>query len=241
MKSDRAVAWPRAEDLIEPAHGAGLAVYCLVRSVSRLVLGNLCHLSVIGAENLPDGGFVLAPVHRSDLDAFVVCAFDDRIFRYLGKDNLWRWPRLGRLFELMGAFPVHRDGADREALTWAVQVARAGQAVAIFPEGTRREGPVVADLHSGCVAIAGRAQVPIVPLGISGTEQILPRGARWPRLVPITVVVGPALPPPALSESGRIPMRTLKAETERLTVALQAAFDEARGAEPRRLDGATPL
>src|ERR1039458_7474058 len=115
-------------------------------------LRGLCHAvnraywrgTVEGASVVPaTGPVILAPVHRSNIDFLVVSEVSRRKLFYMAKDSLWKAPRFGTFLESIGAFPVHREGADRLALDRAQDVLERGEALFLFPEGTRRSGPVV--------------------------------------------------------------------------------------------------
>ena len=185
-------------------------------------------LEVRGKEHVPaTGAFVLAPVHRSNLDFLLVSAVTSRRMRYMGKDSLWKNRRFGRLLTGMGAFPVRRGTADREALRQCMEVIREGEPLVLFPEGTRQSGPIVQPLFEG----AGRTQVPIVPVGIGGSERAMPKGSKVIRPVKVVMVVGAPLDPPApTTEGGRPSRRAVHEVTERLHAEIQALFDAAQSA-----------
>jgi 1-acyl-sn-glycerol-3-phosphate acyltransferase len=185
---------------------------------------------VQGAENVPETGpFILAPVHRSNADfAFAIFVSPRKTF-FMAKDNLWHFAPLGRFIGSMGAFPVHRGSADRQALQTAEAVLRAGEGLVLFPEGTRQEGPVLGPLHEGASFLAARTGAVIVPVGISDTDRALPKGSKLPRRVRARVVVGPAVPAPVSHDGARVRRSEISATTEALRVALQSAYDEACG------------
>lgn len=204
----------------------------LYRVVRALVVG-ICRLlfreTFEGRENVPtDRPFVLAPVHRSFLDFALVAGVTKRRMRYMGKAELWKHPLGGRFLEALGAFPVHRGAADREALNTSIAVVDAGEPLVLFPEGTRQKGPVVEPLFEGAAYVAARTGVPIVPVGIGGSERALQKGKKLPRPVKVHVVVGAPIEPPARSESGRVSRRSVHELTEQLRVEVQRLFDEAQ-------------
>lgn len=204
----------------------------LYRVVRALVVG-ICRLlfreTFEGRENVPtDRPFVLAPVHRSFLDFALVAGVTKRRMRYMGKAELWKYPLGGRFLEALGAFPVHRGAADREALNTSIAVVDAGEPLVLFPEGTRQKGPVVEPLFEGAAYVAARTGVPIVPVGIGGSERALQKGKKLPRPVKVHVVVGAPIEPPARSESGRVSRRSVHELTEQLRVEVQRLFDEAQ-------------
>ncbi len=187
-----------AADVPPPPSRAALIFYRVCRLISVGASRALFPGRVIGRENLPpEGAFILAPVHRSYLDWLIVARVTSRRMRYIAKAELWKSKPVGRLLEALGAFPVNRSGADREALERCRAVLAGGEPLVMFPEGTRRSGREVKDLREGVAYLAMRAEVPVVPVGIGGSERAMPRGSVIPRPHRVVVVVGPPLFPPA--------------------------------------------
>jgi 1-acyl-sn-glycerol-3-phosphate acyltransferase len=83
-----------------------------------------------------------------------------------------------------------RHSADRAALRRSFDQLKAGHALIIYPEGTRVESGVLANPEPGAGFLAQKAGCPVVPVGLSGTRECLPRGARWPRRVPVSITFG---------------------------------------------------
>jgi 1-acyl-sn-glycerol-3-phosphate acyltransferase len=185
-------------------------------------------LTINGREHLPsDGPFVLAPTHRSYLDTPFAGTVRWRRMRFMGKHTMWKNPVFGWIFSALGAFPVQRGAADREALKRSIEVLKMGDPLVLFPEGERKQGPVVQPLFDGAVYIAIKAGVPIVPVGIGGSERVMPRHAKFVYPRKVHVEIGPPIPPPVAPDGGRLP-RTIYAEyTERLHDELQRLFDTA--------------
>ena len=184
---------------------------------------------VVGKQNLPaEEAYILAPVHRSYLDTPVGGMVTARRHRFLGKESLWRNRAAGRFLTIVGGFPVERGTADRAALRACQEVLERGEPMVMFPEGTRQHGPVVDPdlMHAGPAFVAARAGVPIVPLGIAGTDHAMPGGSMLIRPVRVVMVVGEPIRPPEVD--GRIPRRMVDELTERLRVGLQGCFDEAQ-------------
>jgi 1-acyl-sn-glycerol-3-phosphate acyltransferase len=98
----------------------------------------------------------------------------------------------------------------------------------MFPEGTRREGAKVAELFDGPAFVAARTGVPIVPIGIGGSAQAMPLGAKFIRPHKIVLMIGEPIYPPAGDGTGRVKRRVVREMTEQLGVDLQALYDEAR-------------
>ena len=184
---------------------------------------------VVGKQNLPaEEAYILAPVHRSYLDTPVGGMVTARRQRFLGKESLWSNRAAGRFLTIVGGFPVERGTADRAALRACQEVLERGEPMVMFPEGTRQHGPVVDPdlMHAGPAFVAARAGVPIVPLGIAGTDHAMPGGSMLIRPVRVVMVVGEPIRPPEVD--GRIPRRMVDELTERLRVGLQGCFDEAQ-------------
>lgn len=194
-------------------------VAVLLRGLARLFF----RPSVRGEENVPLAGpVVIAPIHRSNLDfAFTLFISRRKVF-FMAKDSLFHVPLLGSALTQLGAFPVKRGTADREAMRWAEDVLRAGQALILFPEGTRKYGPHVEPLRDGAMFLAARTGAAVVPVGISGTDRALPDGAKFPRPVKVRVVVGIPLAP--LDHGGRPSRSAVAQKTEELRRALEEVY-----------------
>src|SRR5262249_38333491 len=145
------------------------------------------------------------------------------------KDSVWKSKVLGAIVSFGGSFPVRRGSADREALRACVALLEAGEPLVMFPEGTRREGPVVADVFDGPAYLALKTGAPLVPVGIGGWAGIMPKGSKFVRPHKIVLVVGePIHPAPAAEGSRTTSRRAVHALTEELTAAVQKVFDDAQ-------------
>jgi 1-acyl-sn-glycerol-3-phosphate acyltransferase len=196
----------------------------LVRGVNRL----LFRTTVEGEALVPAGGpVIIAPIHRSFIDFFVVSEVTRRKLHYMAKDSLWKRPRFGRFLLSIGAFPVHRESADREALRRAQNVLEAGEVLILFPEGARRTGAAVGELHEGAAFLAARTGATIVPVGIGGTMSVMPKGTRYPRPSKVHLIVGEPLVAPARSAGGRVPRSQVHQLTEDLRASIQDLYERA--------------
>lgn len=188
-----------------------------------------------GLANVPvDRPFILAPVHRSNIDFLLAAGCARRRQRFLAKDTLWK-PSLRRLWSALGGIPVARGTADREALRACEAVVAVGEPLVMFPEGTRQSGPEVQPLFDGPAFVQARTGAPIVPVGIGGSERAMPKGAKGIRRVKVVVVVGPPLE--ASEATGAKARRAaLRARTAELHQRVQELFDEAqdRAGTPNR-------
>jgi len=203
--------------------------YQTVRGIVTTFNRTWCRMSVEGREHIPKSGvFVLAPVHRSILDTPIASGLTWRRMRFMGADKYWSWGPFGRLLSALGGFPVTRGSADREALKRCIALLENGEPLVLFPEGERKSGPIVQPLFDGAAYIAVKAGAPIIPVGIAGSEQAMPKGAKWIRPHKIHVVVGPPLVPVAADnakaqrQSARDLSVALHAELQRLLDAAHA-------------------
>lgn len=208
--------------------GSGLAARVFYRVIKGLVVflsRALLRVEYVGLEHVPrSGSFIVAPTHRSLLDIPVAAGVTSRRLRFMGKDALWKVPVFGRFLSALGGFPVTRGSADLEALKRCIGVLQNGEPLVLFPEGTRHEGPVIADLFDGAAFVAAKAGAQIVPVAIAGTEISLPgslkRIAKWR----CTVIVGR---PIGYVASGRQTRDEMALLTGRLQGELQSLLDEA--------------
>jgi 1-acyl-sn-glycerol-3-phosphate acyltransferase len=203
--------------------------YRAVRGLIRLVALLFGRVRIEGLDHLPaEGAFILAPVHRSNVDFGLASLVTTRPMRFMGKDSIWKSGLLGRFVSMLGAFPVHRGAADRESLRVCTSVVAGGSPLVMFPEGQRRSGPIVEDLFDGTAYVAAKTGAPIVPLGIGGSERMMPKGAKFLHFTKLVLILGEPIPVPPAGEKGRLPRSAVRDMTEQLQASLQALFDEAQ-------------
>jgi 1-acyl-sn-glycerol-3-phosphate acyltransferase len=227
---DREVIIPegheRGEVLTLPQRAFYRFLWYVMQAVARGYFG----LRTEGFEHVPaTGAYIVSPIHRSNLDTPLVGAITRRRLRYMGKESMWK-KKFGAWFlTAAGGFPVERGTADRAAIRACVEVLERGEPLVVFPEGTRQTGPDIHPFFDGPAYLACRAQVPILPIGIGGTEKAMPKGRKFPKRTRLTLVVGPPVHPPAPEPGkGRVPRRAIHELTEQLGVEIQRLFDEAQ-------------
>jgi 1-acyl-sn-glycerol-3-phosphate acyltransferase len=192
-------------------------LYFAIAALSWPVLKTVFRHRAAGIENVPQtGGFVLAANHWSNFDPWPlgIPLFPRRFLRFMAKSELFWFP-LGTIARAGGAFPVRRGERDEEAIATAVALCRAGHAVVMFPEGTRRRKGLrkkhEARWRTGAARIALEAGVPLVPAAVSGTD-------RLARLGPLRVRYGA---PIELDGLGDLPAaEAARVVTERLQAAV---------------------
>lgn len=208
--------------------------YVLVRNLVVIWCRVWLRLVVVGQENLPrDGAFIVAPTHRSNLDIPVAAAVTTRRLRYMGKDSLWKFRPVGLVLSALGGFPVTRGTADLEALKRCVEVLKGGEPLVLFPEGTRRSGPLVSDLFDGAAFVAVKAGVPIIPVGIAGTEEAMGRGSRTIGRARCVMVIGSPIRE-TLYDGRRASREELASITAQLQDRLQVLLNDAASRVQRR-------
>jgi 1-acyl-sn-glycerol-3-phosphate acyltransferase len=202
-------------------------LYLLIGAVSWPVLHVVYRLRSTGRKNVPAEGCVLAANHWSNFDPWPlgIPLYPRRFLRFMAKKELF-WPPLGWIIRAAGGFRVDRGTGDIQAIATAVELCRAGHAVVMFPEGTRREKGLrkrhAPQWHTGAARIALDAGVPLVPAGIGGTD-------RLSRLGPLRVAYGRPVDTADLAHHDRA--EASRIATERLRTAIS---------DLERLIGPTP-
>jgi len=159
--------------------------------------------AIVGTGNVPrTGGVLLASNHLSFIDSFAIPIASPRAVSFLAKSDYFTGTGIGSavrrgFFEAFDAIPVDRTSsrAAQESLDAALEVLRAGRAFGIYPEGTRSRDGRLYRGHTGVAWLALTAGVPIVPVGLTGTENVQPIGARLPRLAKVRVAFGAPISP----------------------------------------------
>lgn len=177
----------RPSDLIASVGRAQRAVKLLVRPLLRWYFS----MEVTGVEGVPpEGPVILAPNHESMWDVPLLAVAVPRPVVFMAKGELFSNRIKASFFTLLGGFPVRRGGRDFEAMKRSLAVARAGGVLCLYPEGTRHRGERLGPFLPGAAWIALAEGVPLVPVGIVGTERIWPKGGLGPRRVPVRIRFG---------------------------------------------------
>jgi 1-acyl-sn-glycerol-3-phosphate acyltransferase len=194
----------RLERAHRRARGSGVNVplYALVRLLVAPLLRLWFRVRISDAENIPpEGAAIIAPNHKSFLDAFFLAIATRRHVRYMAKTELFRGP-LGWLFPRLGAFPVRRGEADAEAIETARLILEQGGLLVMFPEGTRvEESDALGSPHHGAGRLALETGASVIPAAISGT------GHLWLGPIPKPHRVQLGLPRPDRPAATRRPTR----------------------------------
>ncbi|WP_297445757.1 lysophospholipid acyltransferase family protein [Desulfurobacterium sp.] len=168
------------------------AYYIWLKTAGALI-AKLGRLQVEGEENIPEEGPVLVVSnHRSFVDPpLVAYAVMKRPVFFMAKEELFKTPILSSLIKHWGnGFPVKRGSSDLKALKTALAVLKKGELLAIFPEGTRAPTGKFLKPKIGAGMIAVKANVPVVPCLITGSENLLPKGAKFLRPANVKIKFG---------------------------------------------------
>lgn len=202
----------------------GERIYRITKRLTEQTLFRVLDVRAEGVEHLRTAPpVIIAPVHRSNLDSLLIGVLGGRRLPTLAKESLFKIKPVGWWIAGLGAIPLDRDAADREATTAARKILDAGKPLMIFPEGTRQSGREIAELFDGTTWIAAKTGASIVPVGIAGTEDALPPGAKFPARTTVGISVGSPLSMP----EGRVPRSKLTELTREMRGRLQAANNRA--------------
>jgi 1-acyl-sn-glycerol-3-phosphate acyltransferase len=171
---------PHGRPRITPGFGARQGV---VKRLAGGPIRTLTRLEVRGVENVPmTGPVIVAANHRSMLDIPVMVVASPRMIYFMGKVELFGGPARRWFFHRTGGFPVRRDQADLRAIDTALALLNRGDAVGIYPEGTRqRLDDALQPFLNGAAWMGLQTGAPIVPCGVKGTAR---RG--WPKRVRVS-------------------------------------------------------
>lgn len=148
--------------------------YTIVRWGLNIIFLGMYRLHVEGREHIPsEGAVIIAPNHKSYFDPPLVgVAIKKRVVHYMAKEELFRNPFFGWILRQFGTFPVKRGSVDRTAVRQAVKELKNGNALGIFPEGTRIKRSGLGRFHSGMASLALMTGTPVIPVAIVGSADM---------------------------------------------------------------------
>lgn len=203
--------------------------------ISRLLiygaLRGFCGLRLYGREHIPERGpAMLLANHESYIDPYIVTFMTWRPVVYVAKEELFSGIG-GYFFPRMNVLPVKRGAADLSMFRNAAKVLASGQLMGMFPEGTRSEDGRLKSFHSGALSIPLKATVPIVPIGVAGTYEVMPRSGGL-RFGKVGAMAGPPLRFAHLDPNAYRDKAALKYVADRLAAEIRRLRREVR----RRLE-----
>jgi 1-acyl-sn-glycerol-3-phosphate acyltransferase len=174
------------------------AFWALGRVTIQPAVTLFARLEVYGTERVPlTGGLVVAANHFSWVDPPALGAACPRTLYYMAKVEAHRVPGLGHLMRSFGAFPVRRGESDREAVRTMREIVRDGNALGMFPEGTRQR-EVPGSVQPGAAMVAITEGVPLIPAAIHGSQTW-----RLGNFAPVSIAWGKPLTFDGLPRGGR--------------------------------------
>lgn len=173
-------------------------IYELLHPVATPLATAIWRPEVVGTDNVPPTGpVILASNHLSFVDSIVIPLTSPRQVAFLAKAEYFTGKGIKgwisrEWFTGVGSIPVNRDDARaaQESLDLALTHLQGGGAFGIYPEGTRSRDGRLYRGRTGVAWLALQARCPIVPVGLTGTDQIQPVGARLPRRAKVRVEFG---------------------------------------------------
>lgn len=193
-------------------------MYWIVKGFLTPFIRIFVRIRVEGRQHVPrHGAVILACNHRSFLDSFFIPLIVRRRVTFVAKAEYFDDPKTAWFFKSCGQIPIRREGgsASERALTSATEVLRAGKVFAIYPEGTRTRDGLLHRGHTGIARLALRCNVPIVPIGMIGSDEVQPVDSRMPKLFrPVTIRFGEPIDPGRYAgrEHDRMALRELTDE-----------------------------
>lgn len=171
------------------------AAYLPLRIVFGPAFTMAFRLKTHGREHVPrKGAAILAANHASFLDPILIGICARRPVRFLVANDFYRDPRLHAVLRWLGAIPVGGDAGMVRSFRRISGLIERGGLLGIFPEGGITRDGAMKPFRAGAAVLALRTGVPLIPIHVDGTFDALPRHAKWPRFVPITVRIGPPIP-----------------------------------------------
>jgi 1-acyl-sn-glycerol-3-phosphate acyltransferase len=188
-----------------------------------------------GKANVPlEGPVLLVSNHQSNLDPVLVGIACPRQLKYLARQGLFFWP-FSLWIRSLGAVPIDREKGALAGIRITLQVLKEGEAVLVFPEGSRTPDGQLHELLSGFCLLARRSKATIVPCGIEGAFDALPRGSSVPRFAPIRLEFEKPISPKEVAEmTDQVLVATVRGRIER---ALRITSHMQSGPESKSHDG----
>ena len=166
-------------------------VYNIFYNLAKLLARMIFSMRVIHPERMVESGPLLIAVnHSSFFDPPLAGICSRRGVFYLARKTLLKWPFFGPLFPAMNVIPVERDGNDMSALREVIKKVKEGNAVLLFPEGTRSIDGNLQPARAGIGLVIAKTGAPVLPMRIFGAYEAFPKNARHFQLSQITVVIG---------------------------------------------------
>jgi 1-acyl-sn-glycerol-3-phosphate acyltransferase len=166
-------------------------VYNIFYNLAKLLARMFFSLRVVHPERMVESGpLIIAVNHSSFFDPPLAGICSKRGVFYLARKTLLKWPFFGPLFPAMNVIPVERDGNDMSALREVIKKIKEGNAVVLFPEGTRSPDGHLQPARAGIGLVIAKTGAPVMPMRVFGAHEAFPKNAKGLRSLQITVVLG---------------------------------------------------
>ena len=201
--------------------------YTIVRWGLNIIFLGMYRLHIEGREHIPsEGAVIIAPNHKSYFDPPLVgVAIKKRVVHYMAKEELFRNPLFGWILRQFGTFPVKRGSVDRTAVRQAVKELKNGNALGIFPEGTRIKRSGLGRFHSGMASLALMTGTPVIPVAIVGSADMPHKKGPFAVLIGMPIQVQKQK---AGSEEVEALNEAVKKEIQKLTDEYEAKIENKR-------------
>lgn len=200
-------------------------IYKAVYHGARSFVEVFSTLEVEGWENVPSGACLFASNHQSMVDPPLIGSCLPREISYIARRSLFYNPLFGAVIRSCNSIPVDRGEADVGAIRAALGALADNQGLLIFPEGTRSYDGVIKEPKAGAGLLACKSGVPVVPIRVRGTRDILPRGAFFPvGTARLRIRFGKPLYPADYDPGAGTPQRSIEA-SRRILEAIKALPD----------------
>ena len=174
--------------------------YDCLRVLCRVLGVAVFRIRVFGREHVPkNGGVLVVSNHQSHLDPILVGLACDRRLNYVARDSLFGFAPFAWLMMSLDAIPIDREGTGLGGLKESLRRLKDGEMLLIFPEGTRTRDGDVGQLKPGFLALARRAKVPLLPVGLDGAYESWPRRNLLPKPAVIQICFAAPLAPEMMS------------------------------------------
>ena len=211
--------------LAPQSHVPASLFYRACQVACRVVTSTMFDLKVYGIEHVPPtGGVLLLSNHQSYLDPVLVAVRLRRPVTFLAKSELFEPWGFRWLIRQLNAYPIKQGAGDVGAVRETIARLKEGHLLTVFPEGTRTLDGELQPLQNGFVLVVRRADVPIIPVAITGSHRSWPKGRPLFRPTPIRVKFGPPVPVAGLKPAEIV---------DRVEQAIHRLFDDLRRQDDR--------
>lgn len=177
--------------------------YWLIRTILKICSFTFYRIRVIGKENIPKkGALLLLSNHQSFLDPIFCQVTQFRTLHFVARDTLFRNKYFGGIIRLLKAKPIKRGQADMAAMRMTISTLKQGNAVCLFPEGTRTLDGRIHDLKPGLSLLSRRSGALALPVVIDGAYECWPKERKYPKIGKVGIIFGKPFTPEEIKSLG---------------------------------------